>query len=62
MQYSYDFHRVQLLRSREGLIPETDYTVVIQRHAEQDWEFIQALSCEWHIEPHIQLIFRRGTQ
>lgn len=59
MKHTYDFYRVELKRFREGMRPESDYTQIVHDNAERGWELVQILSCEWHAEPHLQLIFRR---
>lgn len=59
MTHTYDFHRVELQRFREGMRPETDYRRIVHEQAALGWELVQVLSCQWHAEPHLQLIFRK---
>ncbi len=55
----YTFHRVSTKRRREGLYLDEDYRDIIRERAAEGWEFVQAISFEQHMDPHIDLVFTR---
>jgi hypothetical protein len=55
----YSFISVAAKRRREGLYLDDDYRDIIRDRAAVGWKFVQAISFEQHIEPHIDLVFTR---
>jgi hypothetical protein len=55
----YTFVSITANRHREGLDLAENYREIIRNHAAEGWEFVQAISFEQHIDPHIDLVFTR---
>lgn len=55
----YVFVRLLAKRRREGFYLDDDYRETIRERAADGWEFVQAISFEQHVEPHIDLVFTR---
>ncbi len=55
----YSFITVAAKRRREGLYLADDYREIIRQRAAEGWEFVQAISFERHVEPHIDLVFTK---
>jgi hypothetical protein len=55
----YTFVRVTTNCRREGLFLAENYQDIIRTHAAEGWKFVQAISFEQHVDPHIDLVFTR---
>ena len=57
--HEYSFITVAAKRRREGFYLADDYREIIRQRAAEGWKFVQAISFERHVEPHIDLVFTR---
>lgn len=55
----YSFVSIPVLRRREGLLLARDYRETIAERAAEGWEFVQAIPLETHVEPRLDLVFRK---
>ncbi len=55
----YSFVSMDVKRRREGLYLDEDYRDIIRERTAEGWEFVQAISFEQHMDPHIDLVFTR---
>jgi len=55
----YSFISVGVGRRRAGLELAEDHREIIRAQAAAGWRFVQAVSFEQHIDPHIDLVFTR---
>ncbi len=57
--FEYSFISIGIVRYRDGPALVEDYREVISQQAEEGWEFVQAIPLEGHVEPRIDLVFKR---
>lgn len=55
----YSFVSIPLHRQREGFILDRDYREVIRERGLAGWKFVQAITCETHTDPRLDLVFSR---
>lgn len=55
----FSFVSVEVKRRREGRVLADDYRELIKQKAADGWEFVQAIPFEKHVEPRIDLVFKR---
>ncbi len=58
----YSFISIAVKHRRAGLQLADDYRDIIRERAASGWEFVQSLSFETHIEPRIDLVFKRKAE